>query len=62
MSATVLHKEALVLAAQLTTTDIAVRLGHAQVGDPSKVAHLDQTFAEKVYQKLANWSVKRLIA
>ncbi|KAJ59196.1 N-methylhydantoinase (ATP-hydrolyzing) [Enterococcus faecalis KS19] len=29
-----------------------VRLGHAQVGDPSKVAHLDQTFAEKVYQKI----------
>lgn len=37
---------------QLTTTDIAVRLGHAQVGDPSKVAHLDQAFAEKVYQKI----------
>ena len=46
-------QEALVFGGtQLTTTDIAVRLGHAQVGDPSKVAHLDQTFAEKVYQKI----------
>lgn len=46
-------QEALVFGGtQLTTTDIAVRLGHAQVGDPSKVAHLDQAFAEKVYQKI----------
>ena len=47
MSATVLHKRPLFFGTQLTTTDIAVRLGHAQVGDPSKVAHLDQAFAEK---------------
>ncbi|WP_239253447.1 hydantoinase/oxoprolinase family protein [Listeria ilorinensis] len=37
----------------LTTTDIAVRLGHAQIGDPEKVAHIDQVFAEKAYQKIA---------
>lgn len=38
---------------QLTTTDIAVRLGKANVGDPSKVAHISQEIAEKAYQKMA---------
>ncbi|MDO5358445.1 MAG: hydantoinase/oxoprolinase family protein [Slackia faecicanis] len=31
----------------MTATDIAVRLGMAEVGDPSKVAHIDEAFAEK---------------
>ena len=31
----------------LTATDIAVRLGMAQVGDPKKVAHIDENLARK---------------
>jgi N-methylhydantoinase A/oxoprolinase/acetone carboxylase beta subunit len=36
----------------LTTTDIAVRLGKAKVGDPQKVAHLSLDFAKKVEIKI----------
>jgi N-methylhydantoinase A/oxoprolinase/acetone carboxylase beta subunit len=39
---------------QLTATDIAVRLGHASIGDPQKVAHIDQAFAEKACQKIGD--------
>jgi len=46
-------EEALVFGGnQVTATDIAVRLGHAVVGDPHKVAHLQQDFAEQAYQKI----------
>ena len=31
----------------LTTTDIAVRLGMADIGDKSKVAHIDESFAQR---------------
>lgn len=31
----------------MTATDIAVRLGMAEVGDASKVAHIDEAFANK---------------
>lgn len=48
-------EEALVFGGnQLTTTDIAVRLGHATIGNPELVAHVDQNFAEKAYQKVAD--------
>lgn len=33
----------------LTTTDVAVALGKVELGDSSKVAHLDQELLEKVY-------------
>ncbi|MCP4119644.1 MAG: hydantoinase/oxoprolinase family protein [Desulfobacteraceae bacterium] len=36
----------------LTATDIAVRLGMAHIGDPSKVAHMDRSFAEKALNKM----------
>jgi N-methylhydantoinase A/oxoprolinase/acetone carboxylase beta subunit len=34
----------------LTTTDVVVALGKAELGDPSKVSHLDKDLLEKVYQ------------
>ena len=34
----------------LTTTDIAVRLGMADIGDRAKVEHLDESFAKKVLE------------
>ena len=41
-------KKALVFGGDtLTATDIAVRLGMAEVGDASKVAHIDEAFAKK---------------
>ena len=41
-------KKALVFGGDtLTATDIAVRLGMAEVGDASKVAHIDEGFAKK---------------
>ncbi|MCT1400999.1 hydantoinase/oxoprolinase family protein [Paenibacillus sp. p3-SID867] len=47
-------QEALVFGGQtLTTTDIAVRLGLADVGDKSLVAHLDEDFAKKVQAEIA---------
>ncbi len=36
----------------MTTTDIAVRLGMFQLGDPSKVAHISQEFAENVMAQI----------
>jgi len=33
----------------LTTTDVAVALGKVKLGDPSKVAHLDQALLEEIY-------------
>lgn len=36
----------------LTTTDIAVRLGLADIGDKAKVAHLSEDFAKKVLEIL----------
>ena len=41
-------KKALVFGGDtLTATDIAVRLGMAEVGDASKAAHIDEEFAKK---------------
>ena len=49
-----INEEALVFGGEtLTTTDIAVRLGMAQVGDPSLVAHIDEQFARQAYNKIA---------
>ncbi|PJN54363.1 hypothetical protein PAEVO_10840 [Paenibacillus sp. GM2FR] len=46
-------QEALVFGGHtLTTTDIAVRLGLADVGDKSLVAHLDEDFAKKVQAEI----------
>jgi len=36
----------------LTTTDIAVRLGQAKVGDPEKVAQIDLAFAKRAAAKI----------
>ncbi|MEH7252678.1 hydantoinase/oxoprolinase family protein [Neobacillus niacini] len=36
----------------LTTTDVAVALGKVQLGDPSKVAHLDKDLLNKIYAKM----------
>ncbi|KKM10007.1 hydantoinase subunit beta [Clostridiales bacterium PH28_bin88] len=48
-----LTKEALVFGGNtLTATDIAVRLGLAEVGNPAKVGHVDIDFAKKVLMKI----------
>ncbi|WP_339234646.1 hydantoinase/oxoprolinase family protein [Oceanobacillus sp. FSL W7-1281] len=36
----------------LTTTDVAVALGKVDLGDASKVAHLDKSWLNKVYEKM----------
>ncbi|MBS4208089.1 hydantoinase/oxoprolinase family protein [Bacillus sp. FJAT-50079] len=36
----------------LTTTDVAVALGKVELGDPSKVAHLDKELLQQVYVKM----------
>lgn len=36
----------------LTTTDVAVALGKVELGDPSKVAHLDKELLERVYARM----------
>jgi N-methylhydantoinase A/oxoprolinase/acetone carboxylase beta subunit len=36
----------------LTTTDVVVALGKADIGDRSKVAHLDTLLLEKIYEKI----------
>ncbi|MFE0504287.1 hydantoinase/oxoprolinase N-terminal domain-containing protein [Peribacillus butanolivorans] len=36
----------------LTTTDVAVALGKVELGDPSKVAHLDKELLNKVFDKM----------
>lgn len=47
-------EEALVFGGNtLTTTDIAVRLGVAEVGNPELVAHIDEVFAKRAYAKIA---------
>ncbi|WP_341201250.1 hydantoinase/oxoprolinase family protein [Planomicrobium okeanokoites] len=38
----------------LTTTDVAVALGVAELGDPSLVAHLDKEVLKKVYAKMVD--------
>lgn len=49
-----LGQEALVFGGHtLTTTDIAVRLGLADLGDKSLVAHLDEDFAKNVQAEIA---------
>lgn len=46
-------EEALVFGGKtLTATDIAVRLGIAQVGDPRKVSHIDEGFAKSAFDKM----------
>lgn len=36
----------------LTTTDIVVALGKAQLGDPSKVSHIDRPLLERIYERM----------
>lgn len=36
----------------LTTTDVAVALGKADIGEPERVAHLDKALLEKVYARM----------
>ncbi|SDP10303.1 Hydantoinase/oxoprolinase [Microbacterium testaceum StLB037] len=49
-----LTEEALVFGGStLTATDIAVAAGRAQVGDPSRVAHLDPAFVDRVLARIA---------
>ncbi|RYM04982.1 hydantoinase/oxoprolinase family protein [Sporolactobacillus sp. THM7-7] len=36
----------------LTATDLAVALGKAEIGDPSKVAHLDRDLLKKIYETM----------
>ncbi|MDQ1084960.1 MULTISPECIES: hydantoinase/oxoprolinase family protein [Microbacterium] len=50
-----LTEEALVFGGStLTATDIAVAAGRANVGDPSRVAHLDPAFVERVLTRIAD--------
>jgi N-methylhydantoinase A/oxoprolinase/acetone carboxylase beta subunit len=47
----------------LTTSDIAVRLGMLKLGDPAKVAHLDEKFAKEAlteWMRLINEGVDRM--
>ncbi|HJG78830.1 MAG TPA: hydantoinase/oxoprolinase family protein [Brevibacterium senegalense] len=49
-----LTEEALVFGGStLTATDIAVASGAASIGDPSKVAHLDPAFVQRVLNRIA---------
>lgn len=49
-----LTEEALVFGGNtLTATDIAVRLGLAEVGDPAKVSHIERDFAQAVLNKIS---------
>ncbi len=48
-----LTEEALVFGGNtLTATDIAVRLGMAEIGDPSRVSHIEEGFARKAVKKM----------
>lgn len=38
----------------LTTTDIVVAMGKAEIGDASKVAHLERDLLEKIYAKMVS--------
>lgn len=44
----------------LTTTDVTVRAGHARIGDPAKVAHLSDAFADRVLDEI-QWRVEDAI-
>ncbi|MBF2390023.1 hydantoinase/oxoprolinase family protein [Listeria seeligeri] len=49
-----ISEEALVFGGKtMTTTDIAVRLGMANIGEAQLVAHIPNNFAEKAYEKIA---------
>jgi len=48
-----LTEEAIVFGGStLTVTDIAVRLGLANIGDPARVSHVDERFARRVLNKI----------
>ncbi|UOQ95634.1 hydantoinase/oxoprolinase family protein [Halobacillus shinanisalinarum] len=48
-----LSKEAMIFGGNtLTTTDVAVALGITHLGDPDKVAHLDQDMLQNVYSRM----------
>ncbi|MFJ7699676.1 hydantoinase/oxoprolinase N-terminal domain-containing protein [Lysinibacillus fusiformis] len=50
-----ISEEALVFGGStMTTTDIAVRLGLAEVGDPNLVAHIDEAFAKAVQEEISS--------
>lgn len=52
-------EEALVFGGKtLTTTDIAVRLGMADIGDKNKVSHIDLDFANRVKDEMYNLILK----
>jgi N-methylhydantoinase A/oxoprolinase/acetone carboxylase beta subunit len=38
----------------LTTTDVVVALGKAEIGDPEKVRHLDRSLLENVYKEMTS--------
>ncbi len=38
----------------LTTTDVVVALGKAEIGDPEKVRHLDQALLESIYAEMTS--------
>lgn len=38
----------------LTTTDVVVGLGKAELGDPSKLAHLDKDLLNRIYSKMVD--------
>ena len=48
-----LHEKSLIFGGDtLTTTDIVVALGKAELGNPAHVAHLDKDLLNKVYEKM----------
>ncbi|MFF6016435.1 hydantoinase/oxoprolinase N-terminal domain-containing protein [Lysinibacillus fusiformis] len=50
-----ISEEALVFGGStMTTTDIAVRLGLAEVGNPNLVAHIDEAFAKAVQEEISS--------
>ena len=56
-----LNKESLVFAGEtLTATDIAVRLGRANIGDKDRVSHLEDTLVQTAAEKIAK-KVERVI-
>ncbi|MGL5722604.1 MAG: hydantoinase/oxoprolinase N-terminal domain-containing protein [Brevinema sp.] len=44
----------------LTTTDIAVRLGMANIGDPSKVEHISLEFAQRAMDKISDMLIEAI--
>ncbi|MGL5254500.1 MAG: ROK family protein [Brevinema sp.] len=44
----------------MTTTDIAVRLGMSQIGDPSKVSHISEDFALRVKNKITEMLIESI--